>query len=101
MESETELPFGPGLTSGVIAVVVGLIPGFAALAILPAIVSLIGSIRTLSSPRAPASAAPRVGLALGCLGLVLGVVAVVDLGEQATLWNLELPVDTCSVSPFC
>jgi hypothetical protein len=100
MESETELPFGPGLTSGLVAFVVGLIPDFAALAILPAILSLIGSIRTLSSP-APASAAPRFGLALGCLGLVLGVIAVVDLGEQATLWNLELPLETCSVSPFC
>ena len=99
--AEPDVRFGPGIWSGALAVIVGIIPDPAPLAIVPAVISLVGATRTLTSRRIERKMPGWVGLALGLLGLLLAVIAILDFGHEATIWSFEPPIDTCDVSPFC
>jgi hypothetical protein len=97
---DREVHFGPGIWSGLIAVIIGIIPDPAALAIVPALISMTGAIRTLTSRRVERRWPGWIGLVLGAIGLFLASIWILDMGSQIGAWD-EPFLETCDVSPFC
>ena len=91
----------PGIISGAIAVAIGTIPDLAWLAVVPALVSFFGAVRTITSPGPGPRAKGWIGLVLACLGLLMAIVWFIGLAHELGGTQKEPTIETCDISPFC